>query len=121
MAASRPPRSQPWAHASILRSNSSAPSGCCSIPGRRSRWTIRPGVTIRTAGCGETLGTTAGAIVNQGVISAQNASRTITVARPLTNSGTVEARNGGTVTVSGGTSNISNFTLTGGTWAAYAG
>jgi hypothetical protein len=86
---------------------------------------IGPLVKIQaTKGAGYINGTGgATSLVNQGLISAAAPSKTLTVTGTLTNSGTMEARNGSTLSVvaSSTITNLVNNTLTGGNWAVYAG
>lgn len=85
--------------------------------------TIGPAMTIRTGTGGGTISNAAAgtAVVNQGTISAETASRSITVAGNFTNNGTIEARNGGWVDLSAaGFANLAAGTLTGGTYAVGA-
>jgi fibronectin-binding autotransporter adhesin len=62
---------------------------------------------------------------NNGLISAQTAGINLTFLGNVTNNGTIEARNGGTARLSANPpasfTSLNNHTLTGGTWAAYAG
>jgi hypothetical protein len=58
---------------------------------------------------------------NEGTISAQAPGKTLYVGGLIKNSGTIEARNGGIVSLNQyGIGNLSNSTLVGGNWAAYA-
>jgi len=82
--------------------------------------TIGPGITIKTVtGAGNVSGTT---VNNQGLLSAGASGKNLIVDGALTNTGTIEARSGGTLYVQSSViTNLANNTLTGGTWAAYAG
>ena len=62
-----------------------------------------------------------GTILNNGAIDADVAGGTVTIGGGFANSGTVEAQNGGDLSVQTSAANFSAGTLIGGTWAAYAG
>ena len=88
--------------------------------------TLGSGILIATGTGGGTIGSSVAgtATINNGTISAQTSAKTITLAGTFTNNGTVEASNGGTValaTTSTSLTNLSNATLTGGQWDAFAG
>jgi hypothetical protein len=59
-------------------------------------------------------------VTNQGTISAAAQGKTLAITGNFTNAGTVEARNGGTLSIQSST-NLASNTLTGGAWAIYAG
>ncbi|MBN2578345.1 MAG: PEP-CTERM sorting domain-containing protein [Pirellulales bacterium] len=88
--------------------------------------TIGPDITIRSLSGGGTIGSatrTGVGIVNEGLISSQTSSKTITISgrdSNFTNSGVLEARNGGTLLVNEIASNLSGVQLTGGSWQVFA-
>jgi len=83
---------------------------------------VPQGLTIR-ADSGASLGTSEGTLINSGTLSAQGAGKTFNVLGFVTNNGTVEARNGATLTIASPQqlSKLAGSTLTGGSWSAYAG
>jgi hypothetical protein len=96
-----------------------------SLSGDSATLTIGPGGIIRTTPgfAGDlTIGPGAGfdgvlSLVNQGLISSEVAGRAITLSVPtFTNQGTVQAVNGGSLTITGTLTNLSAGTLTGGSW-----
>lgn len=94
--------------------------------GAGSTLTLGPGITVRTGTRGGTIGSGGLSTINRGIISARTPGQTVTLLGTITNEGTIEARNGGTVSVqtrnpSGILTNYQSGTLSGGSWHAYAG
>jgi hypothetical protein len=86
--------------------------------------TVGSGITVRgnyglIGGAYSTAGIDT--IVNQGTISADVASSTLTVTpKVFTNLGTLQAKNGGTLAINPVPTNFASGTLTGGSWQAFA-
>jgi hypothetical protein len=102
------------------------PSGGVVGPsGSGSTLTIGPDITIRTGARGGSVGGSGLTTINNGLLSAQTDGLTLTMLGNVTNNGTIEARNGGTVRLNPNPAatftNLNNHTLTGGTWNVYAG
>ena len=85
--------------------------------------TIGPNISIATGSNLGTVGNTTGSIVNNGVISSPVSGVTLTIAGTFTNNGTIQASNGGNVTISSPSllTNLDSGTLVGGTWNVFAG
>jgi hypothetical protein len=101
--------------------NGTSSAGFVQASGAASVLTIGPNITIRTGTRGGSIGSSGTSLINQGTISAQTASQTLTVNGTVTNSGTTRASNGGTLTIGITATNFSGSTLTGGTWSAASG
>ena len=83
--------------------------------------TLGPGITVRNGTNGGIIGkASAGAITNQGLISSQTASKTVTVNGTLTNQSVMEARNGGVLLFNTPPTNLSGTQFSGGAWRTYA-
>lgn len=80
--------------------------------------TFGPGITVRSVSASASI--TGGPINNQGLISAQGKDRYISFTGILNNSGTIEARNGGIISVSYAGSIPNNTLPAGGRWNVYA-
>jgi hypothetical protein len=78
--------------------------------------TIGPDITVRTGVGAGTVGASGNALINQGLISAQTAGRTIRIAGTFENQGRVEALNGATLVLPSTVVNFNGGTLSGGTW-----
>jgi hypothetical protein len=85
--------------------------------------TIGPNITVAGGSSFGTVGSTAGSIVNNGLISSPVSGITLTIDGAFTNNGTIQASNGGTLTISSPNelTNLDPGTLTGGTWNVFAG
>jgi hypothetical protein len=89
-----------------------------NVEGSGSVLTIGPNITIE--GLTATLNAGSGSIVNEGTISANTSGGTLTLDGAATNDGTMEAANGGTLTIQSN-ANYAGGTLTGGAWKAIGG
>jgi autotransporter-associated beta strand protein len=84
--------------------------------------TIGSGITIRTGTNGGNLGNNGTAILNQGTISGQTAGKTLSITGVgWSNTGTLQATNGGALALSTLPTNYSSGTFTGGHVYVYAG
>jgi hypothetical protein len=105
----------------LLQGYAGGPADCYSSTGTL---TIDTNVTINNGNNPGTLGETAGGnIVNKGLVSAPTSTYTLSIVGPFTNQGTVEARNGGKISVSSPAllTNLQSGNLIGGNWNVYAG
>jgi fibronectin-binding autotransporter adhesin len=75
--------------------------GSISTNGANVTWTIAPGVTLRNDGVDASINNgPSPTLINQGKISSQSAAKTITLrGASVTNSGTLEARDGGKISL----------------------